>query len=84
MIADLVGKGGHVRTVPVPAWVKKLVDAWTAAAAITHGAVFRAINKAGRVWGEGMSPRLDPDDRALPPMQAEAPGGRERPVGNRT
>lgn len=58
MIADLVGKGGHVRTVPVPGWVKKLVDAWTAAAAITHGAVFRAINKAGRVWGEGMSPKV--------------------------
>jgi integrase len=58
VIADLVGKGGHVRTVPVPAWVKKLVDAWTAAAAITHGAVFRAINKAGRVWGEGMSPKV--------------------------
>ena len=58
VIADLVGKGGHVRTVPVPAWVKKHVDAWTAAAAITHGAVFRAIDKAGRVWGEGMSPKV--------------------------
>ena len=58
MIADLVGKGGHVRTVPIPAWVKNHVDAWTAAAAITHGPVFRAINKAGRVWGEGMSPKV--------------------------
>lgn len=29
VIADLVGKGGHVRTVPVPAWVKASVDAWT-------------------------------------------------------
>ncbi len=26
-IADLVGKGGHVRTVPIPAWVKHHVDA---------------------------------------------------------
>lgn len=58
VIADLVGKGGHVRTVPIPAWVKNHVDAWTAAAAITHGSVFRAINKAGRVWGEGMSPKV--------------------------
>ena len=51
MIAELVGKGGHVRTVPIPTWVKSKVDAWMAAAAITHGPVFRAINKAGRVLG---------------------------------
>ena len=57
-IADLVGKGGHVRTVPIPIRVKSKVDAWTASAAITHGPVFRAINKAGRVWGDGMSPKV--------------------------
>ena len=55
VIADLVGKGGHVRTVPMPSWVKTAVDAWTAAAGITEGTVFRAINKAGRVWGDGMT-----------------------------
>jgi integrase len=49
VIADLVGKGGHVRTVPVPQWVKSAIDAWTTAAAITEGRVFRAINKAGRI-----------------------------------
>jgi integrase len=58
VIADLVGKGGHVRTVPIPTWVKIAVDARTAAAAISHGPVFRAINKAGRVWGDGMSPKV--------------------------
>jgi integrase len=58
VIADLVGKAGHVRTVPIPIWVKSTVDAWTASAAITHGPVFRAINKAGRVWGDGMSPKV--------------------------
>jgi integrase len=25
-IIDLVGKGGHVRTVPIPAWVKEAID----------------------------------------------------------
>jgi len=49
VIADLVGKAAHVRTVPT--WVKAAVDAWTTAAAITDGPVFRAVNKAGRVWG---------------------------------
>jgi len=58
MIADLVGKAGHVRTVPIPMWVKTAVDTWTSAAAITSGPVFRAINKGGRIWGEGMSPKV--------------------------
>src|SRR5436190_7264426 len=58
VIADLVGKGGHVRTVPMPAWVKDAVDAWTAAAGITEGTVFRAISKRGRVWGNGMTAKV--------------------------
>src|SRR6266852_4077722 len=58
VIADLVGKGGHVRTVPIPMWVKTAVDAWTTAAGIARGIVFRAINKAGRIWGAGMSPKV--------------------------
>jgi integrase len=40
VIADLIGKGKHIRTVPVPAWVKRTVDAWTVAAEITAGAIF--------------------------------------------
>jgi site-specific recombinase XerC len=51
VIADLLGKGGHVRTVPMPAWVKDAIDAWTTAAGITEGTVFRAISKVGR-FGE--------------------------------
>ena len=47
VIADLVGKGGHVRTVPIPGWVKDAVDAWTDAVHMTHGPVFRAINRPG-------------------------------------
>ena len=58
VIADLVGKAQHVRTVPIPTWVKNAIDEWTAAAGITHGVLFRAINKAGRVWGDGMSPKV--------------------------
>ena len=37
---------------------KEAVDAWTATAAITHGPVFRAIDETGRVWGDGMSPKV--------------------------
>jgi len=47
-----------MRTVPIPSWVKSTVDAWTAAVAITSGPVFRAINKTGRIWRDGMSPKV--------------------------
>ena len=58
VIADLVGKGGHIRTVPVPDWVKAGIDAWTVASGITAGTLLRSINKAGRVWGIGFSPKV--------------------------
>ena len=38
--------------------MKGAIDAWTTAAVITQGPIFRAINKAGRVWGDGMSPKV--------------------------
>jgi site-specific recombinase XerD len=58
VIADLVGKGGHVRTIPMPDWVKAGVDHWVAAAGITTGPLLRSINKAGRIWGNGFSPKV--------------------------
>jgi hypothetical protein len=55
VIADLLGKTGHMRTVPIPMWVKTAIDEWNEASGITKGAIFRSINKAGRVWGKGMT-----------------------------
>jgi site-specific recombinase XerD len=57
-IVDLVGKGGHIRTVPVPDWVKETIDDWLAAARITAGRMFRCVCRAGRAWGEGMTERV--------------------------
>lgn len=54
-IVDLVGKGGHVRTVPMPLWVKAAVDRWTSTANVTAGRVFRAISRHGTPWGKGVS-----------------------------
>jgi len=54
-IVDLVGKGGHVRTVPVPDWVRNELNDWLAAAAIDRGRLFRRVSKAGTTWGEGMT-----------------------------
>ena len=58
VIADLLGKAGHIRTVPVPSWVKAAIDDWKQASGITEGVLFRSINKAGRVWGNGMTPKV--------------------------
>src|SRR6202044_3241958 len=58
VIADLIGKGGHIRTIPVPDWVKAGIDAWMAASGIAAGILLRSINKAGRVWGAGFSPKV--------------------------
>jgi len=57
-IVDLIGKGGHIRTVPVPNWVKSAVDAWTAAGGISSGRVFRCVSKRGSVWGTGISEKV--------------------------
>jgi site-specific recombinase XerD len=54
-VVDLVGKGGHIRTVPIPEWVKVALDQWTAAAGVTEGRIFRAVARKGKVWGKGIS-----------------------------
>ena len=52
-IVDLVGKGGHIRTVPVPEWVKQLLDA-----DITKGKLFRCVCRSGTSWGDGMTEKV--------------------------
>jgi hypothetical protein len=58
VIADMIGKGGHVRTVPVPNWVKAAVDNWAIAAGVTMGPIFRPINKAQCIGNSGFSPKV--------------------------
>lgn len=43
VLADLIGKGGRVRTVAIPGWVKSAIDAWTKAAKITEGRLIRQL-----------------------------------------
>lgn len=58
VLPDLVGKGGRIRTVPLPAWVKCAVDVWTEAAGLAEGNVFRALNKKGTMWGQGVTAKV--------------------------
>ena len=57
VIADLIGKGKHIRTVPVPAWAKRAVDEWTTAAAIDGGVIFRRVSRLENIWGDGITPK---------------------------
>jgi integrase len=47
IIADPLGKAGHIRTLPVPAWVKAAIDEWKEASGINQGAL----------WLNGLTPR---------------------------
>lgn len=51
IIADLVGKHGRIRSVPMPSWAKAAIDRWAEAAQLNDAYVFRPINKAGRITG---------------------------------
>jgi hypothetical protein len=57
-----VGKGRHIRTVPVPNWVKETFDTWLAAAGIESGPLFRCVCRAGKLWGNELlaTPRAPP------------------------
>jgi site-specific recombinase XerD len=54
-VVDLSGKGGHIRTVPIPNWAKAALDQSIRAAGVTEGRIFRAVAGTGKVWGKGIS-----------------------------
>ena len=52
VIVDLIGKGGRVRSVPMPSWAKAAIDVWVTSAGFTTGALFRPVNKGDHLAGE--------------------------------
>src|SRR5262249_19075277 len=57
-IVDLRGKAGHVRTIPVPDWVYRLLNDWVVAASIKAGSFCGRITGAGKRGGEGVTKKL--------------------------
>jgi integrase len=57
-IVDLIGKHGRVRTVPMPAWTKNAIDAWTSCAGISDGYLFRPVNRGDQVCGDRLSEKV--------------------------
>jgi integrase len=49
-VVDLIGKGGHVRTVPIPEWVKAALDQWTRAAGVREFSMIRHWAKHFAGW----------------------------------
>ena len=42
----------------IPTWVKVAIDAWTSAAGLSEGCVFRPVNRGDKVQGEAMSEKV--------------------------
>jgi site-specific recombinase XerD len=57
VLVDLIGKRDKVRSVPMPAWTKAAIDAWSSCCGVADGLVFRAVNKGDHVVGEGITPQ---------------------------
>ena len=55
VLADLIGS--HMRTVPLPNWVKSAVDTWTRSAGLQSGVVFRPVGKPARFGIPALPPR---------------------------
>jgi integrase len=55
VIVDLRGKGGRVRTVAIPIWVKHGIDAWMIAGNVEDGRLLRPVLKGGKVKGETLT-----------------------------
>ena len=57
VIADLMGKAKHVRTVPIPVWTKRAVDEWTTAAGVKSRPIFRRVSRLGKAVSNGITPK---------------------------
>lgn len=55
VILDIIGKGGRVRTVPIPSWTKTAIDAWIDVSEITEGLLCLEVRRGGHITNKGMT-----------------------------
>ena len=55
VFADLIGKHGRIRTVPIPRWAMPSLDCWVKRAGVTSGNLFRSVRKGSDSCGQRMS-----------------------------
>lgn len=61
VLVGVLGKHGRTRNIPIAAWIKALVDAWTQRAGIASGPIIR------RAYWSGKEQRLTVTDEAMTP-----------------
>jgi site-specific recombinase XerD len=54
-IVDLKGKAGHTRTIPMPGWLKNVVDQWIPGSEHYIGQVVSSGTQDGENWGERLT-----------------------------
>lgn len=54
LLLNVKGKGGRVRSVPIPSFSKSAMDDWLLAAGIVEGKIFRGVNKGDKLSSAGM------------------------------
>ena len=57
LIADLIGKHGRIRSVPIPLWAHAAVVRWQAAAAVNNGPLLRPVTRHLKVLPRRVSPQ---------------------------
>lgn len=55
VIADMNGKRGRIRTVPVPEWVKTALDEWSVASGVASGRILRGMDRFDNITHETLS-----------------------------
>ena len=51
----MLGKGGHIRTVPISDWVIAELNQLLSAAGIDRGRIFRKVTKMDAFWGDSIT-----------------------------
>ena len=57
MILDLVGKRGRIRSIPMPRFTKRAIDAYAQDADLSDGNIFRSINRWDQIQYDHLSPQ---------------------------
>jgi site-specific recombinase XerD len=55
LIADLIGKHGRIRTIPLPSWAYRATAHWMSTAAISQGPLFRSLTRHGHITARQIS-----------------------------
>lgn len=68
IIANLQGKGGRVRTIPIPPWAIDIIHNWQNATGVKDGKLLRAVGKGGRLSGRRKTKGGQMTDGGLSPQ----------------